>query len=114
MRRRLPRDWTERYNTAPLLIETFVESPRYTGAVYRATNSCQRCHKSIRHVGITDSAFDGELLAAARRFEPVTGPYLLLVARIQPHNGDIRHAELHSYEVHGIGRHEMKRKRQLD
>ena len=27
----------ERYNTTPVLIETFVETPRYTGAVYRAS-----------------------------------------------------------------------------
>ena len=37
MRRRLPLDWTERYGTTPVLIETFVETPRYTGAVYRAS-----------------------------------------------------------------------------
>ena len=28
-------DWTERYNTTPVLIETFVQTPRYTGAVSR-------------------------------------------------------------------------------
>ena len=32
-----PRTGTERYNTTPVLIETFVETPRYTGAVYRAS-----------------------------------------------------------------------------
>ena len=37
VRRRLPLDWAERYNTMPVLIETFVETPRYTGAVYRAS-----------------------------------------------------------------------------
>ena len=37
IRRRLPGDWTERYGTTPVLIETFVETPRYTGAVYRAS-----------------------------------------------------------------------------
>ena len=37
VRRRLPLDWTERYNTTPVLIETFVETPRYTGAVHRAS-----------------------------------------------------------------------------
>ena len=37
VRRRLAGDWTERYNVAPVLIETFVETPRYTGAVYRAS-----------------------------------------------------------------------------
>ena len=37
VRRKLPLDWTARYNTTPVLIETFVETPRYTGAVYRAS-----------------------------------------------------------------------------
>ena len=37
VRRRLPRDWADRYNTTPVLIETFVETPRYTGAVYKAS-----------------------------------------------------------------------------
>ena len=36
-RRRLPVHWAERYNTKPVLIETFVETPRYTGTVYRAS-----------------------------------------------------------------------------
>ena len=36
-RRQLPLDWTARYNTTPVLIETFVETPRHTGAVYRAS-----------------------------------------------------------------------------
>ena len=37
VRRQLPPDWTARYNTTPVLIETFVQTPRYTGAVYRAS-----------------------------------------------------------------------------
>ncbi len=37
VRRQLPADWTARYKTTPVLIETFVETPRYTGAVYRAS-----------------------------------------------------------------------------
>ena len=37
VRRRLPTDWIGRYGTTPVLIETFVETPRYTGAVYRAS-----------------------------------------------------------------------------
>ena len=36
VRRRLPGGWAERYNTAPVLIETFVQTQRYTGAVYKA------------------------------------------------------------------------------
>ena len=37
VRRRLPGDWTERYGITSVLIETFVETSRYTGAVYRAS-----------------------------------------------------------------------------
>ncbi|MCY4592110.1 MAG: DUF4338 domain-containing protein [Alphaproteobacteria bacterium] len=37
MCRRLPADWTRRYNITPVLIETFVQTPRFTGAVYRAS-----------------------------------------------------------------------------
>ena len=37
VRRQLPIDCTARYNTTPVLIETFVETPRYTGAAYRAS-----------------------------------------------------------------------------
>ncbi len=33
VRRQLPIDWTARYNTTPVLIETFVETPRHTAAV---------------------------------------------------------------------------------
>ena len=35
--RQLPGAWTERYNTSPVLIETFVETPRFTGATYKAS-----------------------------------------------------------------------------
>ena len=37
MGRRLPTDWTRRYNITPVLIETFVHTPRFTGAVYKAS-----------------------------------------------------------------------------
>ena len=36
--RRLPADWHARYGYAPVLAETFVEKPRFTGASYRAAN----------------------------------------------------------------------------
>ena len=36
------------------------------------------------------------------------------VARIQLRGGQIRLAELHWYEAHGIGKNEFKRKRYLD
>ena len=35
--RQLPADWTARYHTPPVLIETFVETPRFTGALYKAS-----------------------------------------------------------------------------
>jgi len=35
-------------------------------------------------------------------------------ARVRFPNGEIRQAELHWYEAHGIGRHKMKVKRVLD
>lgn len=35
-------------------------------------------------------------------------------ARIRLRSGDIRTAEIHGYEAHGIGKHEFKRKRYLD
>ena len=37
MCQKLPEDWAARYNIEPVLIETFVETPRHTGAVYRAS-----------------------------------------------------------------------------
>ena len=36
------------------------------------------------------------------------------VARVRLQNGDVRLAELHWYEAHGIGKKEIKRKRYLD
>jgi Domain of unknown function (DUF4338) len=36
--RRLPADWLTRYGYAPVLAETFVETPRFSGASYRAAN----------------------------------------------------------------------------
>ena len=60
VRRRLPGDWTERYNTTPVLIETFVESPRYTGTVYRASGWA--------HVGTTQGR--GRYDRYTKRAEP--------------------------------------------
>lgn len=36
--RRLPKDWQHRYGFEPVLLETFVESPRHKGTCYRAAN----------------------------------------------------------------------------
>ena len=42
---RLPADWMQRYHYKPVLLETFVEKKRFTGASYRAAN--------WKHVGAT-------------------------------------------------------------
>ena len=36
--KRLPQDWTTRYGYRPVLLETFVESPRFRGTCYKAAN----------------------------------------------------------------------------
>ncbi len=36
--RQLPADWQDRYGYAPVLLETFVDTNRFTGASYRAAN----------------------------------------------------------------------------
>lgn len=36
--RHLPADWQAQYGVTPLLVETFVDSARYTGGCYRAAN----------------------------------------------------------------------------
>jgi len=35
---RLPQDWEKRYNTRPLLVETFVDPGRFKGSCYKAAN----------------------------------------------------------------------------
>ncbi len=47
VRHRLPEDWTVRYNITPVLIETFVETPRYTSADTAAW-SAKRCLRRLR------------------------------------------------------------------
>jgi len=36
--RQLPQDWRQRYDYEPVLLETFVESPRHAGTCYKAAN----------------------------------------------------------------------------
>ena len=68
VRRHLPDDWTERYNTTPVLIETFVERPRYTGAVYRASGCI--------HVGTTQGRgrYDRDRQSTSRKRTSGSGP----------------------------------------
>ena len=37
IRKQLPNDWARQYKITPVLIETFVEIPRFTGTTYRAS-----------------------------------------------------------------------------
>ncbi len=37
VRRQLPGDWQRRYNISPVLMETFVEIPRFSGITYKAS-----------------------------------------------------------------------------
>ena len=37
VRRQLPENCSEQYSTTPVLIETFVETPHFTGALYKAS-----------------------------------------------------------------------------
>ena len=36
-RRQLPQDWQSQYNISPVLMETFVETPRFSGITYKAS-----------------------------------------------------------------------------
>jgi hypothetical protein len=36
--KRLPDDWQVQYNYRPVLLETFVEKPRFEGTCYKAAN----------------------------------------------------------------------------
>ncbi|MCO4094881.1 MAG: DUF4338 domain-containing protein [Acidovorax sp.] len=54
--RRLPADWQQRYGFAPVLLETFVESPRHKGTCYRAANWQQVGRTTGRGKTSTDHA----------------------------------------------------------
>ena len=53
--RQLPHDWQQRYGYRPVLLETFVESPRHRGTCYKAANwihvgqTTGRGKKSLQH-----------------------------------------------------------------
>jgi hypothetical protein len=49
-----------------------------------------------------------------RRYGPGKWRKLKGIARVELQDGSIRLAELHWYEAHGIGRHELKIKDYLD
>jgi hypothetical protein len=61
VRRYLPDDWQRHYGYRPVLMETFVEKPRFTGACYKAAN--------WQYLGDTQGR--GKLDRFHRRAEPV-------------------------------------------
>ena len=64
--RRLPGDWQHRYGYRPLLLETFVEKDRFTGACYRAANWL--------HVGQTQGR--GKLGPSGKQSVPIKDVWL--------------------------------------
>jgi hypothetical protein len=59
--RRLPQDWHARYAYRPVLLETFVEKPRFAGTCYRAANwqylgdtqgrgKLDQCHRNAKPI----------------------------------------------------------------
>ena len=64
--RHLPQDWQHRYGFCPLLLETFVEKDRFTGACYRAANWL--------HVGQTQGR--GKLGPSGKQSVPIKDVWL--------------------------------------
>ena len=64
--RHLPQDWQHRYGFRPLLLETFVEKDRFTGACYRAANWI--------HVGKTQGR--GKLGPSGKQSVPIKDVWL--------------------------------------
>ena len=64
--KRLPNDWNARYQYTPVLLETFVERQRFTGACYRAANWC--------HIGQTKGR--GKLDRQHQNLAPIKDIYL--------------------------------------
>lgn len=64
--RQLPQDWQHRYGIRPLLLETFVEKDRFTGACYRAANWL--------HVGQTQGR--GKLGPSGKQSVPIKDVWL--------------------------------------
>jgi hypothetical protein len=64
--RRLVGDWQQRYGYQPVLLETFVEQPRFSGSCYRAAN----------WIYVGDTQGRGKLDRYEERALPIKGVYL--------------------------------------
>jgi hypothetical protein len=69
--RRLPADWYARYAYRPVLLETFVEKPRFTGTCYKAAN--------WQHLGDTQGR--GKLDVLHRNAQPIKSIWIYPLAR---------------------------------
>ncbi len=69
--RRLPADWHARYAYRPILLETFVEKPRFTGTCYKAAN--------WQHLGDTQGR--GKLDTLHRNAQPIKSIWIYPLAR---------------------------------
>jgi hypothetical protein len=69
--RRLPADWQDRYAYRPVLLETFVEKPRFTGTCYKAAN--------WQHLGDTQGR--GKLDVLHRNAQPIKSIWIYPLAR---------------------------------
>jgi hypothetical protein len=69
--KRLPHDWHGRYAYRPLLLETFVEKPRFTGTCYWAAN--------WQHLGDTQGR--GKLDTLHRNAQPIKSIWIYPLAR---------------------------------
>jgi hypothetical protein len=69
--KRLPDDWQARYAYRPVLLETFVEKPRFTGTCYKAANWQQ--------LGETQGR--GKLDIQHRNSQPIKGIWIYPLAR---------------------------------
>jgi hypothetical protein len=69
--RRLPDDWEKHYNIRPVLLETFVDTERFTGACYKAAN--------WRYVGKTKGR--GKLGPAGKQSVPIKDIWLYPLSR---------------------------------
>jgi hypothetical protein len=69
--RRLPDDWHARYAYRPVLLETFVEKPRFTGTCYKAAN--------WRHLGDTQGR--GKLDVLHRKAQPIKSIWIYPLMR---------------------------------
>jgi hypothetical protein len=69
--RRLPADWHARYAYRPVLLETFVEKPRFTGTCYKAAN--------WQHLGDTQGR--GKLDTLHRNAQPIKSIWIYPLVR---------------------------------